>query len=135
MPSSYFLAKLLENKVLGMQMKFETKLRNYIISKEQKYFVRTTSLNKSILFDKQNIFVTSTEQFCQTNKETQQTNFSGVNNFFSYKFFTSQMDEVNYINLPLRNVIKIIENTLIKAKNIIIYQLLIQFIQQHISVY
>ena len=44
MPSSSFLAKLLENKVLGIQMEFETKLQNYIVSKEQKYFVRTTRL-------------------------------------------------------------------------------------------
>ena len=89
MPSSSFLAKLLENEVLGIQMKFETKLRNYIISKEQKYFVRQQDyfarltnefswankwfiglikkilcFNKSILLDEQNIFITSTEQFC-----------------------------------------------------------------------
>ena len=44
MPSSSFLVKVLENEVLGIQMKFETKLRNYIISEEQKYFVRTTRL-------------------------------------------------------------------------------------------
>ena len=44
MPSSSFLAKLLGNKVLGIQMKFGTKLRNDMFSKEQKYFVRTTRL-------------------------------------------------------------------------------------------
>ena len=44
MPNNSFLAKLLENEVLGNQMKFETKLGNYIISKEQKYFVRTARL-------------------------------------------------------------------------------------------
>ena len=31
-------------EVLGIKMKFEIKLRNYISSKEQKYFVRTTRL-------------------------------------------------------------------------------------------
>ena len=35
MLSSSFLAKLLEYKVLEIQMKFETKLRNYIILNEQ----------------------------------------------------------------------------------------------------
>ena len=44
MPSSSYLAKLLENEVLGIQMKFETKLRNDIISKEENYFVRITRL-------------------------------------------------------------------------------------------
>ena len=44
MSSSSFLAKLLENEVLGIQVKFETKLGNYIISKEQKYFVRKRRL-------------------------------------------------------------------------------------------
>ena len=88
MPRSSFLAKLLENEVLGIQMKFETKLRNYIISKEQKYFVRTPKLfcqanhrillsQQMILLDHQNIFVTSTEQFCKNNKETQQQKFHG----------------------------------------------------------
>ena len=49
MPSSSFLEKLLENKVLGIQIEFETKLRNHIISKEQKYFVRTTRLTNDLL--------------------------------------------------------------------------------------
>ena len=31
MPSTSFFTKLLENQVLGFQMKFERKLRNYII--------------------------------------------------------------------------------------------------------
>ena len=60
MPSSSFLAKLLENEVLGIQMKFEKKLRNYIISKEQKYFVRTTRLfcqaNQRILSSQKMIY-------------------------------------------------------------------------------
>ena len=43
-------------------MKFETELGNDIISKEQKYFVRTTRLFCEA--NQQNIFVTSTEQFC-----------------------------------------------------------------------
>ena len=75
MSSSSFLAKLLENEVLGIQMKFETKQRNYIISKEQKYFFRTTRLffqanqrillsQQMILLGQQNSFVTSAEQFC-----------------------------------------------------------------------
>ena len=53
MTSSSFLAKFIENEVLGIQMKFETKLENYTISKsywadkkislpQQKHFVRTT---------------------------------------------------------------------------------------------
>ena len=41
-------------------MRFETKLRNYIISKEQKYFVRTTGLfcqaNQQILLSQQMIY-------------------------------------------------------------------------------
>ena len=86
MPSNSFLAKLLENEVLGIQMKFETKLRNYIISKEQKYFVRTTRLffqaNQRILLSKKMIyqadnkislpqqkhFIRPTKPFCQTNR-------------------------------------------------------------------
>ena len=60
MSSSSFLAKLLENEVLGIQMEFETKLQNYIISKEQKYFVRTTRLfcqaNQRILLSQQMIY-------------------------------------------------------------------------------
>ena len=82
MPRSSFLAKLLENEVLGVQMKFETKLRNYIISKEQNYFVKTTRLfcqaNQRILLGEQMIywadkkislpqqkhFVRPTKQFC-----------------------------------------------------------------------
>ena len=60
MPSSSFLAKLLENRVLGIQMEFKTKLQNYIISKEQKYFVRTTRLfcktNQRILLSQQMIY-------------------------------------------------------------------------------
>ena len=60
MPSSSFLAKLLENQVLGNQMKFETKLRNFIISKEQKYFVRSTRLfcqaDQRILLNQQMIY-------------------------------------------------------------------------------
>ena len=42
MPSSSSLAKLFEYEVLDIQMEFETKLRNHIISKEQNYFLRTT---------------------------------------------------------------------------------------------
>ena len=78
MSSSSFLAKLLENEVLGIQMKFETKLRNYIISKEQKYFVRATRLffqaNQRILLSQQMInwaeknFFASTKAFCYANK-------------------------------------------------------------------
>ena len=79
MPSSSFLAKLLEYEVLGIQMKFETKLRNHIISKEQKYFVRTTTLfcqaNQRILLSQQmiflgqqNSFVRPTEHFCYINQ-------------------------------------------------------------------
>ena len=97
MSSSSFLAKLLENEVLGIQMKFETKLRNYIISKEQKYFVRTTRLfcqaNQRILLNQQMIywaditislpqqkhFARSTKKFCCTNNNQiiflQQQNF------------------------------------------------------------
>ena len=45
------------------------------------------------------------------------------------------MNKVNYINFSYKNVFKTIGNTLIKAKNIIIYELWIQFIQQHITVY
>ena len=60
MPRSSFLAKLLENEMLGIQMKFETTLRNYIISKEQKYFVRTTRLfcqaNQRILLSQKMIY-------------------------------------------------------------------------------
>ena len=41
-------------------MEFETKQQNYIISKEQKYFVRTTRLfcqaNQRILFNQQMIY-------------------------------------------------------------------------------
>ena len=86
MTSSSFLTKLLENEVLGIQMEFETKLRNYIISKAQKYFVRTTRLffqanqriwlsrqricyaDKKISFPQQKHFVKPTKQFCCTNK-------------------------------------------------------------------
>ena len=79
MPSSSFLIKLLENEVLGIQMKFEKKLRNYIISKEQKYFVKTTRLfcqanqrillsQQMILLGQQNSFVRPTEHFCYINK-------------------------------------------------------------------
>ena len=68
-------------------MIFETKLRNYIISKEQKYFVRTTRLffqatqrillsqqmiywaNKKISLPQQKHFVRPTKQFCQTNRK------------------------------------------------------------------
>ena len=82
MSSSSFLAKLLENEVLGIQVKFETKLGNYIISKEQKYFVRKRRLffqaNQRILLSQQMIywadkkislpqqkhFVRPTKQFC-----------------------------------------------------------------------
>ena len=82
MPSSFFLAKLLENEVLGIEMKFETKLRNYIISKEQTYFVRTTRLfcqtkqrillsqqmiywaDKKITWPQQKHFVRPKKQFC-----------------------------------------------------------------------
>ena len=82
MPSSSFLAKLIENEVLGIQMKFETKLGNYIISKEQKYFPRTTRLfcqanqrilvrqqiiywaDKKISLTQQKYFVRPTKQFC-----------------------------------------------------------------------
>ena len=67
-------------------MKFETKLRNNIISKEQKYFVRTTRLffqanqrillsqqmiywaDKKISLPQQNHFVRPTEHFCYINK-------------------------------------------------------------------
>ena len=60
MPSSSFLVKLLENAVLGIQMKFETKLQNYIISKEQQYFVRTERLfcqaNQRFLLSQQMIY-------------------------------------------------------------------------------
>ena len=60
MPSSSFLAKLIENEVLGIQMKFETKLGNYIISKGQKHFVRTTRLfcqaDQRILVNQQMIY-------------------------------------------------------------------------------
>ena len=90
-PSNSFLAKLLENEVLGIQIKFETKLRNYIISKEQKYFVRTTRLfcqanqrnllsQQMILLGQQNRFVKPTEHFCYIsrtvllNKETKKKN-------------------------------------------------------------
>ena len=66
MPSCSFLAKLLENQVHGIQMKFETKLRNYIISKKQKYFVRSTRLfcqaNQRILLSQQNSFVRLTKR-------------------------------------------------------------------------
>ena len=79
MPSSSFLAKLLENEVLGIQMKFETKMRNYIISKEQKYFVRITRLffpanqqillsQQIILLGQQNSCVRPTENFCYINR-------------------------------------------------------------------
>ena len=86
MPISSFLAKLLENEVLGIQMKFETKLRNYIIAKKQKYFVRTTRLfcqanqrnllseqmiywaDKKISLPQQKHFVRPTKQFCYTKK-------------------------------------------------------------------
>ena len=67
-------------------MKFETKLRNYIIAKEKKYFVRKTRLfcqaNQQILLSQQMIywadkqislpqqkhFVRPTKQFCETNR-------------------------------------------------------------------
>ena len=95
MTSSSFLAKLIENEVLGIRMKFETKLGNYIIPKEEKYFVRTTRLfcqanqrilvsqqmiywadkkisllNKTILLGQQNSFVAqiTTKLFCCGNK-------------------------------------------------------------------
>ena len=63
-------------------MEFKTKLRNYIISKEQKYFLRTTRLfsqanqriflsqqmiywaDKKISLPQQKNFVRSTKQFC-----------------------------------------------------------------------
>ena len=67
-------------------MQFETKLRNYIILKEQKYFVRTRlfcQANQRILLSQQMIywtdkqislsqqkhFVRPTKQFCQTNRK------------------------------------------------------------------
>ena len=79
MPSSSFLAKLLENEVLGIQMKFETKLQNYIISKQQKYVFGTTRLffqanqrifssQQMILFSQQNSFVRTTEHFYYINR-------------------------------------------------------------------
>ena len=79
MPSSSFLAKLLENEMLGIEMKFEPKLRNYIISNEQKYYVRTTRLfcqanqqillsPQMILLDQQNSFVRPTENFFYINR-------------------------------------------------------------------
>ena len=79
MPSSSFPAKLLENEVFGIQIKFEMKLRNYIISKAQKYFVRATRLffqanqrillsQQIILFGQQNSFVRPTEHFCYINR-------------------------------------------------------------------
>ena len=82
MPSSSILAKLLENEMLGIKMGFETKLRNYIISKEQEYFVRTTRLfcqakqriflnqqmiywtGKKISLPQQKHFVRPKKQFC-----------------------------------------------------------------------
>ena len=45
------------------------------------------------------------------------------------------MNKVNYNNLSLRNVFEIIGDTLMKAEKIIIYKLLNQFTQQHISIY
>ena len=60
MTSSSFPEKLIGNEVLGIQMEFETKLGYDIISKEQKYFVRTTRLfcqaNQGILVSQQMIY-------------------------------------------------------------------------------
>ena len=76
-------------------MEFETKLRNYIISKKQKYFVRTTRLfyqaNQRIFLNQQMIYwadkkflFTKTEKFCCINKETQQKHFTGLTKQFCY---------------------------------------------------
>ena len=92
MLSRSFLAKLLENEVLRIQMKFETKLRNYIISKEQKYFVRTTRLfcqaTQRILFSQKMILLVQQKSFVRLTKRPNKKKFLDQRNSFVVQITT-----------------------------------------------
>ena len=97
MPSSSFFAKLFENEVLGIQMKFEKKLRNYIILKEQKYFVRTKRLfcqaNQGLLLSQQMILLGKQNSFVRLTKRHNKKILLAQQNSFFAQITTKERDK------------------------------------------